>query len=141
MVFPRCSAWRTVLETGPDYHADPRLSPLAADRTATIRRALKGLRRKRAPPCVLPPRGDRAAEAERADALGERAAFSSAEADVARDESAPVRAHVAADPGDGVDFASRRAARGKARFWLAALTAAVAVAILIVVSVSVLHAA
>lgn len=44
------------------------------------------------------------------------------------------------DAGRGVDFASRRAQRVKARLWLAAVTAAAAVVIVAVVSVSVLHA-
>jgi hypothetical protein len=73
--------------------------------------------------------------------LGERAAFSSAEADAARDDPAPVRALAVPDAGEGVDFARRRAARSKAQLWLAAFTAAVALAILVVVSMSVLHAA
>jgi hypothetical protein len=41
--------------------------------------------------------------------------------------------------GEGVDFASRRAERGKMQVWLTAFTAAAAVAVLAVVSMSVIH--
>jgi hypothetical protein len=41
---------------------------------------------------------------------------------------------------DGVDFTSRQAERCKMRLWLTACTAAAAVAVLLVVSISVLHA-
>ena len=41
--------------------------------------------------------------------------------------------------GEGVDFASRRAARGKMQLWMTAFTAAAAVAVLIVVFLSVLY--
>jgi hypothetical protein len=46
---------------------------------------------------------------------------------------------VMADGGDAVDFASRQAARGKMQLWLTALTAAVALLVLAVVSLSVLR--
>lgn len=54
-----------------------------------------------------------------------------------------VASSVAAARADGredVDFASRRAERGKMQLWLTAFTAAAAVAVLVVVSMSVLHA-
>lgn len=40
---------------------------------------------------------------------------------------------------EGVDFSSRQAERTKMRLWLTACTAAAALAVLLVVSISVLH--
>jgi hypothetical protein len=45
-----------------------------------------------------------------------------------------------ADVRDSVDFASRQAARGKTRLWVAAFTGLAAALVLVVVSMSVLHA-
>ena len=44
------------------------------------------------------------------------------------------------DVGEGVDFASRQAERSKMQLWLTAFTAVAAAAVLVVVSMSVLHA-
>jgi hypothetical protein len=52
----------------------------------------------------------------------------------------PSRSDERVDGGESVDFASRRAARGKMQLWLTAFTAAAALAVLAVVSMSVLHA-
>jgi hypothetical protein len=46
----------------------------------------------------------------------------------------------AGEGGEGVDFASRRAARGKMQAWVTAFTAAAALAVLVVVWLSLLHA-
>jgi hypothetical protein len=54
------------------------------------------------------------------------------------DEAKPTPA--GSDGGESVDFASRQAERGKMQVWLTAFTAAAALAVLAVVSMSVLHA-
>jgi hypothetical protein len=57
-----------------------------------------------------------------------------------RGEVASSLAAARADGREDVGFASRRAERGKMQLWLTTFTAAAAIAILVVVSMSVLHA-
>lgn len=68
--------------------------------------------------------------------MDDRAAFQAGE----RGEVASSVAAARADGREDVDFASRRAERGKMQLWLTAFTAAAAVAVLVVVSMSVLRA-
>jgi hypothetical protein len=72
--------------------------------------------------------------------LNERTAFPADEAEEASDVVGLDRQDADSDVVEGVDFASRRAERGKMQVWLTAFTAAAAVAVLLVVSMSVLHA-
>jgi hypothetical protein len=48
-------------------------------------------------------------------------------------------AHELSPAGEGVDFASREANRGKMQLWMTAFTAMAVIAVVIVVSVSVLY--
>jgi hypothetical protein len=66
-------------------------------------------------------------------------AFPPVETNETRDVLAVDRA--GAEVGEGVDFASRQAARGKMQLWVTAFTAAAALLVLAVVSMSALHAA
>ena len=68
--------------------------------------------------------------------MDDRTAFQAGERGVVASSVAAARA----DGREDVDFASRRAERGKMQLWLTAFTAAAAVAVLVVVSMSVLHA-
>jgi hypothetical protein len=56
------------------------------------------------------------------------------------DEYGPVSADQPSEFGERVDFASRKAARDKMQIWLTAFTALAALAVLIVVSMSLKHA-
>jgi hypothetical protein len=71
--------------------------------------------------------------------LDQRTAYSTGETGCAS-AAGGARVLSRADVRDGVDFASRQAARGKMRLWVAAFTALAAIVVLVVVSVSVLHA-
>ena len=72
--------------------------------------------------------------------MDDRSAFSTREADDPPSVQRPAGSAERPDIGESVDFASRRAARGKMQLWLTAFTAAAALAVLAVVSMSVLHA-
>jgi hypothetical protein len=64
--------------------------------------------------------------------LGERTAFSKGKTDAAQTPSAPLRADPAAETDE---FASQRAALGKAQFWLTVFTVGAVIAVLLIVSV------
>ena len=70
--------------------------------------------------------------------LDKRTAYATGETDNAPAAGGAGRT-VRYDVGDRVDFASRQAALGKMRLWVAAFTGLAAVAVVVVVSMSVLH--
>jgi hypothetical protein len=73
--------------------------------------------------------------------LKARAANQPVEPSEALEDGAPgVPKHSVRRLPDSVDFASRRAARGKMQLWLTTFTVVAALAVLVVVSVSVFHA-
>jgi len=73
--------------------------------------------------------------------LEERAVLQPVEPSETLEDGAPgVPQHAARRLPDSADFALRRAAHGRMQLWLTTFTVAAALAVLVVVSVSVLHA-
>jgi hypothetical protein len=72
--------------------------------------------------------------------LDEKAAFQADEAQAASSASALTVTARSGAEGESVDFASRRATLGKMQLWLTTFTALATIAVLVVVSMSVMHA-